>query len=501
MQPRAPTPRDRIVLATSNPHKVEEMRALFAAGGFALVGLDEAARSAGVTLTEPAEVGQTFEENARIKAESYARQLGMVCLADDSGLEIDALGGRPGVISSHYCTDGREVGMSRAERDAANNARVLGELEGVAAERRGARFVCVMCVAGPRDTKRPDEAETMHACDAPRGAGGADVPSARAGLVVTTSDRSPLFAPVLGFTAHHRRLPHWQSPGAVYFITFRVSSGELSPAERDIVADACLHWHGSRMHVAAVVVMPDHVHLLCKPLERPGGCWPVPELVKSIKRFAAGEINQLRGTTGAVWQDEYYDRIVRDGHEFDEKYGYIVENPVRKRLVPRAMDYRWLRDPEREKLVRAMEARHAGWGAAERADGTSAPPARRGMADGEPAPHEPIDTTPTERADGTGGSAPPARGRMADGEPAPPARGGPIMVRGTFEGRIGEPPRVPAGSNGFGYDPLFLVGPDHIRTGAELPTEEKNRLSHRAAAARLMLPRLREMFSTGGGSP
>lgn len=74
------------------------------------------------------------------------------------------------------------------------------------------------------------------------------------------------------------------------------------------------------------------------------------------------------------------------------------------------------------------------------------------------------------------------------------------MVRGTFEGRIGIPPRVPAGTNGFGYDPLFLVGPDHTRTGAELPTEEKNRLSHRAAAARLLLPRLREILSTGAGS-
>src|SRR5262249_24337511 len=62
---------------------------------------------------------------------------------------VDALGGRPGVISSHYGTDGEETGMPRADRDRANNGRVLRELSGVPAQRRGARFVCQMCVAAP----------------------------------------------------------------------------------------------------------------------------------------------------------------------------------------------------------------------------------------------------------------------------------------------------------------------------------------------------------------
>lgn len=135
-----------IVLATGNPHKVEEMRAVLGAAGVALVGLGYVP---GGPWPEPEEHGSSFEENATIKALAYARATGRVCLADDSGLEIDALGGRPGVISSHYCTDGREAGMSRAERDAANNARVLRELEGVPLERRGARFVCVMALAAP----------------------------------------------------------------------------------------------------------------------------------------------------------------------------------------------------------------------------------------------------------------------------------------------------------------------------------------------------------------
>ena len=141
-----------LVIATGNPHKVDELRAIFAAEGIEVVGLKDLPGSD--RFTEPHESGSTFEENAAIKARSYAAQTGRVCLADDSGLEIDALSppaapARPGVISSHYSTDGRETGLSRAQRDAANNERVLRELEGVPPERRTARFVCVMCVAAP----------------------------------------------------------------------------------------------------------------------------------------------------------------------------------------------------------------------------------------------------------------------------------------------------------------------------------------------------------------
>lgn len=139
---------NEIVLATGNPHKVEELRAIFSranVGSLRVLGLDEL--SAGTR--EPDEAGSTFEQNAWIKAESYAAQTGRVCLADDSGLEIDALSGRPGVISSHYSTDGRETGLSRDKRDALNIERVLRELGNAPAERRTARFVCVMALAAP----------------------------------------------------------------------------------------------------------------------------------------------------------------------------------------------------------------------------------------------------------------------------------------------------------------------------------------------------------------
>lgn len=148
---------DPVVIATGNPHKVEELRAIFGAERIEVESLRNL--PGWERLIEPDESGATFEENATIKAISYARQTGRLCLADDSGLEIDALGGRPGVISSHYCTDGRDVGMSREERDRLNNQRVLRELEGVSEARRTARFVCVMVVAGTR-LLRPREVMT-----------------------------------------------------------------------------------------------------------------------------------------------------------------------------------------------------------------------------------------------------------------------------------------------------------------------------------------------------
>lgn len=132
-----------VTIATKNPGKVAELRPIFAALGIEVVGLHDR----GVATVEPDESGDSFEANATIKALAYARQTGTACLADDSGLVVDALGGAPGVISSHYSTDGRDDQRPRAERDAANNARLLRELARTPDDQRTARFVCVMVLA------------------------------------------------------------------------------------------------------------------------------------------------------------------------------------------------------------------------------------------------------------------------------------------------------------------------------------------------------------------
>lgn len=152
-----------IVIATGNPHKVQEMRAILeAAGGAAGRGAIRVCALAEVgAVAEPKEdhsIWGSFAGNARLKAAHYARATGRACVADDSGLIVDALAvrgpdgqpvARPGVISSHYSSDGEERGLARAERDAANNQRVLRDLAGVEPARRGARFVCAMALAVP----------------------------------------------------------------------------------------------------------------------------------------------------------------------------------------------------------------------------------------------------------------------------------------------------------------------------------------------------------------
>ncbi len=129
----------QLLFATSNPHKIEEVAAILAPMGIDVVGLGALESK----IPEPVEDGATFQANARIKAVYYAKALRRMCLADDSGLEVDALGGAPGVHSARYAgVDGQ-----RAQRDGANNEKLLAELQGVPAEQRTARFVCAMCLA------------------------------------------------------------------------------------------------------------------------------------------------------------------------------------------------------------------------------------------------------------------------------------------------------------------------------------------------------------------
>ena len=131
-----------LTIATSNPHKIEEISAVLGPLGIGCLPLGRS------DIPEPEEDGATFEENARIKAIAYARALDRVVLADDSGLEVDALGGAPGVHSARYAG----VGATRAERDQANNAKLLAALEGVPDRMRTARFVCVLSIARPDGT-------------------------------------------------------------------------------------------------------------------------------------------------------------------------------------------------------------------------------------------------------------------------------------------------------------------------------------------------------------
>lgn len=132
-----------LLLATRNAGKVLELRRILADAGLAvdLVGMDEA------PPFEPGpETGATFEANALAKAHEAARATGLLSIADDSGLCVDALNGMPGVLSARWA--GRH-GDDGGSRDGANNALLLGQVADVPDERRGARFVCAAAAATP----------------------------------------------------------------------------------------------------------------------------------------------------------------------------------------------------------------------------------------------------------------------------------------------------------------------------------------------------------------
>ncbi|MDR3764741.1 MAG: RdgB/HAM1 family non-canonical purine NTP pyrophosphatase [Acidobacteriota bacterium] len=131
----------RVLIATSNQGKLRDFRGAAHMYGIAVEGLTDFA-----SLPEAVEDGATFEENARKKSEHYSRfAAGELVLADDSGLAVDALAGAPGVYSARYAEmNGEDVS---AGRDAANNARLLLELQAVEDARRTGRFVCVISAA------------------------------------------------------------------------------------------------------------------------------------------------------------------------------------------------------------------------------------------------------------------------------------------------------------------------------------------------------------------
>ena len=162
-----------ILIATSNSGKLRDFAGAAVQHGIEIVGIPDFA-----SLPAVIEDGLTFEANGRKKAEAYSRYAaGKIVVADDSGLEIDALNGAPGVHSARYAApDLQNVEVHQAQAntdDDANNARVLRELKGIPSAQRTGRFVCVLAAAQDGKTLATfrGEAEGI-ILEAPRGANG-----------------------------------------------------------------------------------------------------------------------------------------------------------------------------------------------------------------------------------------------------------------------------------------------------------------------------------------
>lgn len=158
---------------------------------------------------------------------------------------------------------------------------------------------------------------------------------------------------------YRRRLPHLQKADAALFVTFCTGARLILPNQaRDLVLEHCLREGGlatvarppspakarpSRIHLYAVVVMPDHVHLLLLPLRDEDG-WPFPlvDILQCLKSATAHRINKLLHNSGPVWEEESFDHVLRSDESLKEKCEYIRQNPVEAGLVKRPEDYPWL---------------------------------------------------------------------------------------------------------------------------------------------------------------
>ena len=140
--------RPQLLVATRSVHKLRELRELLHLAAGALVSLDDLGIPG-----DPEETGATFRTNAAIKARFGARASGLPTLADDSGLEVDALDGGPGVRTRRYAAEDAT--------DTQNNERLLVALAGLPPERRGARYVCVLALAVPGEDTGPRGALPM----------------------------------------------------------------------------------------------------------------------------------------------------------------------------------------------------------------------------------------------------------------------------------------------------------------------------------------------------
>jgi REP element-mobilizing transposase RayT len=143
---------------------------------------------------------------------------------------------------------------------------------------------------------------------------------------------------------YHRNLPHYQKAGRAIFITFRKGNRiPFTPEARDAILHHCLHDHKKCYDLHATVVIPDHVHLLLTPLRDEKG-WPysLPAILKLLKGASARSVNKLLHSSGPVWQEESFDHVLRSQGSFEEKLEYVRQNPVRRGLVKRPEDYKWL---------------------------------------------------------------------------------------------------------------------------------------------------------------
>ncbi len=144
---------------------------------------------------------------------------------------------------------------------------------------------------------------------------------------------------------YRRNLPHMQRDERPHFITFVTKfRWVLPPTAREIVLSSCCHDHRRRYELYVAVVMTDHVHLILTPMvdEARREICSLVEILRTIKSASAHRVNRAMGRTGAVWQEESFDRALRSSENLDGRIEYVLLNPVRKGLAQDWREYPWV---------------------------------------------------------------------------------------------------------------------------------------------------------------
>lgn len=124
---------------------------------------------------------------------------------------------------------------------------------------------------------------------------------------------------------YKRNLPHWELPDSLYFITFNLITGKLNDEEIVLMRNHLIDGDNKFYDLYAAIVMNNHAHVILKPFD----IYTLSRIMKGVKGVSANKINNNRGTKGSLWQDESFDRIIRDENEFNEKLEYMFNNPIK----------------------------------------------------------------------------------------------------------------------------------------------------------------------------
>ncbi len=149
-----------------------------------------------------------------------------------------------------------------------------------------------------------------------------------------------------------RRLPHIETCGRCVYLTFTTRQRwEIPFSCRQVVMNSILHEHNRRLSLVVAVVMPDHAHMVYHPREdSEGKLYTVAEISQAIKSASVHRINKMIGRRGSMWEEEYFDRIVRSSESLEQKIRYVAFNPVRAGLCETPEEYPhfwlcWIHDP------------------------------------------------------------------------------------------------------------------------------------------------------------